>query len=88
MRRPIIDFLAGAVTLGHIVAAAFFFSFYRRTRDLLFRGFGFAFLLFALNQALVSWLGADNDRVGYTYVLRVLGFLMIVFAIVRKNVKR
>jgi hypothetical protein len=87
VRRPIIDFLAGAVTLGFLVASAFFFRFHRQTRDGLFRTFGLAFLLFAANQALVSWLGADDERMGYTYVLRVLGFGLILYAIVRKNVK-
>ena len=88
MRRPIIDFLAGAVTIGFVIAGAYFFRFWRRTGDALFRSFGIAFGLFAVNQVLVSWLGADHERVGFTYVLRVLGFGMILYAIVRKNVKR
>jgi hypothetical protein len=82
-----VDFLAGTVTMAHLVAAAFFFRFWRRTHDSLFACFGAAFLLFTANQILVSWLGADNDRVGYTYILRVLGFGMILYAIVGKNLK-
>lgn len=33
----------------------------------------------------VSRLGADNNRAGYPYVLRVTGFLLILYAIIRKN---
>ena len=83
---PLLDFLSGAVTVCYIVAAVFFLRFWRRTGDRLFRGFAIAFLLLAANQALVSWLGVDDERTGYTYVLRVLGFLWIVFTIIRKNV--
>jgi hypothetical protein len=31
-------------------------------------------------------LGVDDQRTGYSYVLRVLGFLLILYAILRKNV--
>ena len=83
-----IEFMSGAVTLGFLVAAVFFLRFWRRTGDTLFQGFAVAFFLLALNQVLVSWFGADNERTGYTYVLRVLGFLCILYAIIRKNVGR
>jgi hypothetical protein len=42
--------------------------------DRLFLAFGVAFVLLALNQALAWWLGDADERVGYTYLLRVLGF--------------
>jgi hypothetical protein len=44
--------------------------------------------LLALNQALAQWLGAADERVGYTYLLRVIGFVLILAAIVDKNVSR
>ena len=82
----LIDFLAGAVTLGFVVAAAFFLRFWRRTSDRLFLAFGAAFVLLALNQVLATFLGAGAELTPYTYILRVLGFLLILFAIVDKNV--
>ncbi len=82
----VIDFLSGAVTLGFLVAATFFFRFWRRTRDRLFASFGVAFLLLALNQALAAFWGAGDELTPYTYVLRVLGFVLILFAIVDKNI--
>lgn len=80
-----IEFLSGAVAMGFVVAAGFFARFWRRTGDRLFLAFSIAFVLLALNQALAQWLGAADERVGYTYLLRVLGFLLIAGAIVDKN---
>ena len=51
----------------------------------LFRAFAVAFWLFAANQLLASVVGAADERVTWTYVLRVLGYIVILAAIVRKN---
>jgi peptidoglycan/LPS O-acetylase OafA/YrhL len=73
------------VTFGYLVAALFFARFWKKTGDRLFVAFAIAFVLLALNQALAQWLGAADERVGYTYLLRVLGFVLILAAIVDKN---
>jgi hypothetical protein len=83
-----IEFLSGAVTLGFLVAAAFFARFWRRTHDRLFVAFAVAFVLLALNQALAFGLGDAGERVGYTYLPRILGFLLILAAIIDKNLAR
>ena len=80
-----IEFLSGAVTMGFVIAAVFFLRFWRRTRDRFFFAFSIAFFLLALNQALAQWLGAADERVMYTYLLRVLGFVIILAAIIDKN---
>jgi peptidoglycan/LPS O-acetylase OafA/YrhL len=54
----------------------------------LFVAFAVAFVLLALNQALAFALGDADERVGYTYLLRILGFLLILAAIVDKNLGR
>jgi hypothetical protein len=81
-----IEYLSGAVTLGFLVAAMFFARFWRKTADRLFLAFAIAFVLLALNQGLALWLGAADERVAYTYLLRVLGFGLILAAIIDKNV--
>lgn len=81
-----IAFLSGAVAMGFLVGAVFFLRFWRKTGDRLFLAFGVAFVLLAVNQGLAQWLGAADERVGYTYLLRVLGFVLILAAIVDKNV--
>jgi hypothetical protein len=82
----VIDFLAGAVTLAYIVGSMYFVHFWRRTGDRLFLAFSVAFALLALNQLTVFVLGVDDERYNYAYVLRVLGFGLILLAIVDKNV--
>ena len=80
-----IEFLSGAVTMGYLVAALFFVRFWSKSRDRLFLAFAVAFVLLALNQLLALLLGAADERVAYTYLLRVLGFVLILAAIVDKN---
>lgn len=82
-----IEFLSGAITMGYLVAGGFFMRFWRKTADRLFLAFALAFGLLALNQALAQWLGAADERVSYTYLLRVLAFLLILVAIVDKNLR-
>ena len=82
-----IDFLAGAAALGYAVAAMFFMRFWRRTRDRLFLAFAAAFALLACNQLLAALLEAGDERTPFVYSLRVLGFLLILWAIVDKNLK-
>ena len=82
-----IEFMSGAVTMGYLVAAGFFARFWRQTTDRLFFAFAVAFVLLALNQGLAQWIGAADERVGYTYLLRVLGFVLILAAIVDKNLR-
>jgi peptidoglycan/LPS O-acetylase OafA/YrhL len=82
----VIEFLSGAVTMGYLVASGFFVRFWRKTDDRLFLSFAVAFVLLAANQALALWLGAADERLGYTYLLRVLSFVLILVAIIDKNV--
>ena len=80
-----IDFLSGAAALAYLVAGGYFLRFWKKTREPLFLSFAFAFWLLCLNQSIVALLGVEDERTGYAYVLRVVGFLLILYAIVRKN---
>jgi L-asparagine transporter-like permease len=75
------------VTFGFLAAAGFFLSFWRKTTDRLFLAFAVAFVLFALNQALGSWFTVVSEPTSLIYVLRVLGFVIILGAIVDKNAR-
>lgn len=81
-----IEFLSGAVTLAYFLSGVYFLRFWRKTNDRLFLNFALAFWLFAANQLIVSALGTADERSGYTYILRVFGFLLILFAIADKNI--
>jgi hypothetical protein len=81
----VIGFLAGAVTIAYLVSAGFFFQFWRKTSDRLFLAFACAFSLFAVNQALVDLLSVVFEPQSFAYVLRILGFVLILAAILDKN---
>lgn len=83
-----VSFLAGMIAMGHLIAGLFFIRFWRRTEDKLFLAFAVAFWLLGLNQALVGLSGAPPEDQGIYYILRLLGFLLIISAIALKNLKR
>ena len=80
-------FAGGFTTAGLLGLALFFLYFWRRTGDSLFVAFSISFLLFALNQALPVLLGVPSERQASIYLLRLAAFGLIIFAIVRKNLK-
>jgi membrane-associated PAP2 superfamily phosphatase len=85
MRATMVLFLGGMLAMGYLTAALFFLRYWRRTRDRLFATFAVALLILALQRIL---LAADfaliEDRTWY-YGLRLLAFVLILFAIVDKN---
>jgi hypothetical protein len=78
-------FFSGMITMGFLIAALFFLRFWSRTRDQLFGAFAIAFFLFAINQGLISGIESSRDEKSFVYLLRLAGFSLIIFAIVRKN---
>jgi hypothetical protein len=78
-------FLSGVVTMGFLVAALFFLRFWRRTQDGLFVAFAGAFALLAINQALAYLVDLGREELGWVWLLRVAAFLLIIVAIVGKN---
>jgi hypothetical protein len=87
MMSVLLDFLAGAITLGYLVAGVFFLRFWHKTSDRLFFAFAVAFLFLSMNQAIATFLEAGDERTVYAYSLRVLGFVIILWAIIEKNVR-
>jgi hypothetical protein len=81
-------FVGGGLSVASLTAALFFLKFWRRTRDGLFLAFAAAFVLLALNQAVPVLFGIPDEALGGVYLLRLAGFLLIIFAILRKNMAR
>jgi hypothetical protein len=79
------DYLSGAVTFGHLIAALFFLRFWTRTRDGLFLAFSVAFLLLGLVQAILALGDIPVEERSWVYGIRLAAFLLILFAIGRKN---
>jgi membrane protein CcdC involved in cytochrome C biogenesis len=80
-----ITFLAGALTASYLVAALFFFKFWRKTHDRLFSHFALAFVFFALNQIATTIMEVNTERGSFIYLLRIAGYVLILIAIIEKN---
>jgi hypothetical protein len=81
----LLDFLSGAITMGFLVCGLFFWRFWMRTRDSLFAWFAVAFWLLMLGQALLALTGIPVEERSWIYLLRLAAFLLIIVAILRKN---
>lgn len=79
------DFLAGGAAMGFLVCGLFFLRFWRRTRDELFLAFALAFALLGIGQAAVALSKIPVEEKGALYLIRLCAFLVILFAIYRKN---
>lgn len=78
-------FLNGAVCTLCVIAALFFFRFWRLTRDRLFVFFSGAFLVLAVHWAGLGLLIEPLDVRHYLYVPRLIAFLLIIAGIIDKN---
>jgi len=83
-----IEFMSGAATVGFLVGAGFFLRYWRKSGDRLFAAFAAAFALFALNQLLAAAFLVVVEPHSLVYALRILGFVIIIAAIVDKNAVR
>lgn len=87
MSGDLYAFLGGAITFGFLIAGLFFARFWERTRDSLFIAFAAAFVLLGINQALLVFSGMPAEERSPLFLIRLVAFLLIIFAIVRKNAK-
>lgn len=78
-------FLLGIISTCAVMAGLFFLKFWKRTRDFLFLAFGLAFLVEGLNRGIVLILAHPSEGSAGVYLVRMLGSLLILFAILRKN---
>ena len=78
-------FLSGAIVLGNWVAGMFFYQYWRRSRDQLLLMFALAFWTFAVERILLMVVSADSEIRPLVYLVRICGFMMIVWGIWQKN---
>ncbi|ADO75324.1 DUF5985 family protein [Stigmatella aurantiaca] len=77
--------LNGALVMGCLACALFFVRFWRASRDRLFVFFALAFLGMGFNWLALTLLDVDDERRHFVYVLRLISFLLILYAIWDKN---
>lgn len=85
MNPAVVVLLGGALFTGYLVAALFFLRFWRDSRDRLFAIFAAAFVLLALQRLLLALEISPMEDAVWSYVIRLLAFLLILFAIIDKN---
>lgn len=83
MNEALILVLLGAAVMACLVIGAFFWRFWKDTRDTLFLAFAVAFWLFGANWAMVAVVG--HERFPQVYLFRLVGFLIIIAGVAMKN---
>ena len=78
-------FIMGSIAMASLIVAIFFLRFWRDTHDRLFAMFAVAFLLLGVTR--LGLAVSDTSTEGNTswYWVRLVGFLIILFAIADKN---
>ncbi len=79
------DFMQGALMMGNAVVALFFLRLWRKTQDRLLATFSIAFWLMALLRVVNALVEVPSEHVHYLYLLRLLSYSLIIYAIVDKN---
>ena len=84
----VLPFIFGATAMASAAVALFFFRFWASTRDRLFLLFAIAFVALAANRLALGIFHISAENVPYLYVLRLLAFMLIAYAVVDKNRSR
>jgi dolichyl-phosphate-mannose--protein O-mannosyl transferase len=77
--------MLGALVMACLVASVQFFKFWRVGQDRFFVWFGTAFAIFAVSYALRALTHDVHEHTYYVYLPRLVGFLLILAAILDKN---
>jgi hypothetical protein len=82
------EFIMGALFMGLLLVGIFFLRFWRDTSDRLFLIFAVAFWLLAITRLALSLTpGASEEHRAYVYLVRLLAFVLILVAIIDKNLE-
>lgn len=79
---------SGAIVMGYFVAGLFFLRYWRDTRDRLFLVFAVAFWMLGFQRALLDVIDVAAEDQAIFYLLRLAAFLLIIWAVVDKNLVR
>jgi hypothetical protein len=83
---PTLDlYLLGFITASSLVAALFFFRFFRASRDPLFIAFTVFFFVQAFHESWVAGISQPNEGSAWLYVIRLIAVLGVLAAILWKN---
>lgn len=77
--------VSGGLVMACLACALFFLRFWKSSRDRLFIFFALAFAVMGLNWLSLAVLQVEDERRHYLYVIRLVSFLVILYAIWDKN---
>lgn len=80
-----INFLTGAIAMASYVIALFFLRFWRSSGQRFFLYFALSFLVEGMHRTYSAWDGAANEDSPYHYLVRLLSYGLILWAILEKN---
>jgi hypothetical protein len=81
-------FLSGIYMATFAASGFFFLKFWQRTQDRLFIFFAWACWLIAAERVALLFAAPEDEPRSYLYVIRLAAFLLIIAAIVNKNMQR
>lgn len=76
---------SGVLLMGYAVAGLFFLRFWRETHDRLFGIFATAFFVLAVQRLALAILPPSEQDPVLLYTVRLLAFVLILWAIIDKN---
>lgn len=79
------QFLSGSIMVACMVAGYFFFRFWKKTSDPLFKMFSYAFWILGLERLVLGYIGTKGEPRPEIYLIRLTAFVLILAAIIRKN---
>lgn len=80
--------IMGALAMGFAVAGLFFLRFWRETGDRLFAFFAVAFFVLAAGRLGFAFYEPRAPEGDYLYWVRLAAFMLILAAIIDKNLAR
>ena len=85
LRSTLLIAASGALTMAYAVIALFFYKFRTRSGDRLFTLFASAFLILGGQRLVLTVAREWGEDSVWLYGLRLLAFMIIVYAIIDKN---
>lgn len=80
-----LNFLTGAIGMASAVIGLFFLRYWRDSADRFFLYFALSFFVEALHRAYSVWDGTGHEDTPYHYLIRLVSYLLILWAILAKN---
>jgi uncharacterized membrane protein HdeD (DUF308 family) len=80
--------LLGAIVMASLIAGLFFLRFWKDTKDRFFLFFAVSFFVEGLNRFALAMSNDPNEGRPLFYFVRFLSFVLILVAIVYKNLTK